>query len=84
MEEYSVPNSDDVYYYIKDHFGRWNERYNRMTMAIQRDEELENDKLNKYTSIKRDSIFMQNYSDKLDEYYDYIEKTLLELQTQKR
>lgn len=84
MEDYNIPNSDDVYYYIKDHFGRWNDRYNRMSTAIQNDEELENAELSKYTSAKRDSVFMQNYSDQLDEYYNYIEKTLLEMQTQKR
>lgn len=84
MDEYKVPNSDDVYCYIKNHSERWTDRYNRMTMALEHSEELENDELNKCISSRRYLIFMQNYSDELDEYYDYIERTLLDLQSQKR
>jgi len=84
MKEINVPNSDDVYYYVKNHFARWNDRYNRTTMALEQEEEFENVELNKYTSRKRDSFYMQHYYNELDEYYTYIEKTLLELQAQKR
>lgn len=84
MDKNNVPNSDDVFYYIKNHFDRWNDRYNCVTLALEKEEELENIELNKYISRSRDAFFMQHYYDKQDEYYDYIEKTLLELQTQKR
>ena len=53
-------------------------------MALEQEEEFENVELNKYTSRKRDSFYMQHYYNELDEYYTYIEKTLLELQAQKR
>lgn len=84
METNIVPNSDDVFCYNKSHSERWNDRYNRMSLSLQFDEEIENAELTKYISRRRDLFYIQNYFNESGEYYDYIEKTLLELQTQKR
>lgn len=79
-----ILNSDDIYYYIKSHFDRWVDRYNSVSREFDRKQERENIEFNKYVSDERDIAFTEFYQNSVDEYYDYIEKTLLELRTQKR
>lgn len=84
MNKSKILSSDDFYYYIKNHFERWIDRYNSVSRELCYEQEREDIEFNKYVSNERDIFFMENYQDSVDEYYDYIEKTLLELRTQKR
>lgn len=84
MGNYIISNLTDIYSVHQNHFQRWEDEYNRKTHEFEIEEELENIEFDKYISNNRDSLFMQCYHDELDEYYDYIEKTLLELRTQKK
>lgn len=77
--------STNSYYYIyKDHFTRWVQTYRNISRDILRKEIFENAKFIKYESIKRLEVFQFNYEDSYCDYYDYIEKTLLEERTQKK
>lgn len=82
MENNTNSNFVDIYSAYRNHFQRWIDKYNRKSRELESNEEFENIKFDKYVSNIRNSTLMQQYQDEIDEYYNYIEKTLFELQTQ--